>query len=67
MAEENVKPFYEFTTGDVPEGSAIDSIVVKASLTANGEQVRRLLRTVSIMPGGATVTLGSEKEKSDVK
>lgn len=28
---------------------------------------KRETKTISIMPGGATVTLGSEKEKSDVK
>lgn len=66
MAEENVQSSFEFTTGDAVDGISVQPVSIPVQLT-DDLMVDRPLKLVRILPGGATVTLGSEKEKKDVE
>lgn len=64
MAEENVQSSFEFTTHENIE--VVEPVPVTWTRD-DGSLRKQLFKTVKILPGGATVTLGSEKEKKDVE
>lgn len=66
MAEENVEFNQEAVSGDVPDGWTAEWVAIPTMLTPD-IVVERPFKLVTIMPGGATVTLGSEKEAKDVE
>ncbi len=54
---EKVNPFFTMSTNDVPDGAAVSGIEV----TLPAEKEQKPVRRGFLMPGSATVTLGSEK------